>query len=106
MSPRICRSIEPCDYAARAPALRLLAVGPDEYEQSLDDVLAHPRLREIVDCLARMATAGFLESTATTAGPSTPPSRVRLLVAEDLEAPEWSFGTSTWDDDVGDPFAG
>jgi hypothetical protein len=106
MSPRICWSIEPCDYAARAPALRLLAAEPDGYARALDDVMAHPRLREIVDCLTRMATAGFLEYYFDDRWSFDTTIAREVALAEDLEAPEWRFGTSTWGDDVGDPFAG
>jgi hypothetical protein len=65
MSSWICRALDPCDYVARVPALRLLAVvtaDPDEYERGLDDVLSHPQLREVVDGLARLAFAGLADS--------------------------------------------
>ena len=62
MSPRICGAIEGCDYAARAPALRLISELPvDGYEAALDAAMAHPRLREILDAVARMAFAGWAE---------------------------------------------
>ena len=86
LSRRICESIEPCDYAARAAALRLLAVEPDGYEQALDTVMAHPRLREIVHCLALMASAGLLEYYHDDRWSADTTLEREIALVEDLEA--------------------
>jgi hypothetical protein len=48
------------DYSVRAEALRLLGSGC-EIGVALNDTLSHPRLREIVMCLAHMAFGGVVD---------------------------------------------
>lgn len=48
--------------------------------------MAHPRLREIVDCLARMATAGFLEYYCDDRWSFDTTIAREVALAEDLES--------------------
>jgi hypothetical protein len=65
LKPRAIDAADPFDYEIRAAVLKLLReklTGPRHWvEADIDDMLASPRLRELLDCLASMAVAGFLE---------------------------------------------
>jgi hypothetical protein len=60
LKPRVVDALEQFDYPTRAAALRLLGCG-DRIGSVLDDTVAHPKLREILMCLAHMAFGGIVE---------------------------------------------
>jgi hypothetical protein len=58
VKPYAITASEQFDYAVRAEALRLLGSGV-EVGLALTDTISHPRLREILMCLAHMAFGGI-----------------------------------------------
>ena len=60
LKPGAVSALEIFDYPTRAAALRLLGCG-DQIGSVLDDTVAHPKLREILMCLAHMAFGGIVE---------------------------------------------
>jgi hypothetical protein len=67
VQPKAIEAASQFDYAIRAAAHQLLDAAlvadakPGYYDMVLDDVLAHSRSREILSCMAQLATSSYLE---------------------------------------------
>ena len=90
---RLAKRVSPKATVHRALRLRRPRARPPpagrragRLRAALDDVMAHPRLREIVDCLARMATAGFLEYYCDDRWSFDTTIAREVALAEDLES--------------------
>lgn len=94
LQPWAIDAAEMFDYAIRAKAHLLLDAAvtasekPGYYECTLNDVVAHPRAREILDCVTRMALGGYLEYYRGDTEAAGWTIERELSIAEDLQDPQ------------------